>query len=99
MTVDVNRRNPCSIAGENAMLKFRVLWIVLSAAMVISHARLPELTAAEIAHLQGEMAGEVSTTSVILQSRLTAAKIDADGDGPRASPVSKSPRTPSSAAQ
>ena len=33
-----------------------------------------------IDHLQGEMAGEVTASSVILQSRLTAPFVDADGD-------------------
>lgn len=42
---------------------------------------------AEVGHLQGEMAGEVSTNSVILQSRLTALKVDDDGDVPGADGV------------
>lgn len=41
-----------------------------------------QAAAGEIGHLQGEMAGEVSTDSVILQSRLTATELDADGDVP-----------------
>ena len=40
--------------------------------------------ASEIAHLQGEMAGEVTTDSVILQSRLTVSAVDATGDVPGA---------------
>jgi len=35
-----------------------------------------------IGHLQGEIAGEVTADSVILQSRLTGPKRDADGDAP-----------------
>jgi len=43
------------------------------------------LVAAEIHHAQGEMAGEVTATSVLLQSRLTALpgpELDASGDVP-----------------
>lgn len=36
----------------------------------------------DLAHLQGEMAGEVSTRSVILQSRLTGVVLDRTGDVP-----------------
>ena len=46
-------------------------------------------TAANIGHLQGEMAGEVSTNSVILQSRLTEPKVDASGDVPGAAGVAR----------
>ncbi len=43
------------------------------------------LPAAEpVAHLQGEMVGEVSASSAILQSRLTAPALDARGDLPGA---------------
>lgn len=37
---------------------------------------------AQVAHLQGEMVGEVSQTTAILQSRLTAPSVDDDGDLP-----------------
>lgn len=36
----------------------------------------------KLARLQGEMAGEVTESSVILQSRLTASKLDSNGDAP-----------------
>lgn len=36
----------------------------------------------EIDHIQGEMSGEVTDTSVLLQSRLTATSIDSTGDVP-----------------
>jgi alkaline phosphatase/alkaline phosphatase D len=45
--------------------------------------------AAEIGHLQGEMAGEVSTNGVLLQSRLTALEVDATGDVPGAAGVAR----------
>ena len=41
------------------------------------------------AHLQGEMAGEVTADSAILQSRLTAARIDDRGDVPGARGVAR----------
>jgi alkaline phosphatase/alkaline phosphatase D len=37
---------------------------------------------AEVHHIQGEMTGEVTSNSAILQSRLTAAKVDKTGDVP-----------------
>lgn len=37
---------------------------------------------AQVAHLQGEMVGEVSQTTAILQSRLTAPSVGEDGDVP-----------------
>ena len=48
------------------------------------------LPAADIQHAQGELAGEVTATSVLLQSRLTAIpgpELDADGDIPGAAGV------------
>ena len=42
-----------------------------------------------IAHLQGEMAGEVTASSVLLQSRLTAPAVDDDGDVPGAVGVAR----------
>jgi alkaline phosphatase D len=40
--------------------------------------------AAGVHHIQGEMTGEVTASSAILQSRLTAAKVDETGDVPGA---------------
>lgn len=51
-----------------------VFWALL--AMVLPAA------AETVAHLQGEMVGEVSATGAILQSRLTAPELDAQGDVP-----------------
>lgn len=42
-----------------------------------------------IAHLQGEMAGEVTAAGVILQSRLTAPAVDEHGDVPGAEGVAR----------
>ena len=44
---------------------------------------------AEPDHLQGEMAGAVTRDSVILQSRLTAARLDEEGDVPGADGVAR----------
>ncbi len=57
----------------------RSLLLVALASAISAYAR------AEIYHAQGEMAGEVTTRSVLLQSRLTAtAGLDAGGDVPGA---------------
>lgn len=61
------------------MPSFRVLPVVLLAAVV---AFWGGRVHGEIGHLQGEMTGEVSTTSVILQSRLTAPEVEKNGDVP-----------------
>ena len=45
--------------------------------------------AVEIGHLQGEMTGEVSTDSAILQSRLTGVTLAANGDVPGAAGVAR----------
>lgn len=45
--------------------------------------------AQKIDHLMGEMTGEVSSDSAILQSRLTATKLDAQGDVPGAAGVAR----------
>ena len=54
------------------------------AAAVLLFAPWQECVPAEIAHLEGEMVGEVTTDSAILQSRLTGPKIDDEGDVPGA---------------
>ncbi|HIG29976.1 MAG TPA: alkaline phosphatase [Verrucomicrobiales bacterium] len=54
--------------------------LLLGVCGVLSQATL----AVEIDHLQGEMAGEATSNSVILQSRLTGDAIDANGDVPGA---------------
>ena len=54
------------------------------AVLALSACTVGSACAAEIAHLQGEMSGEVSRTSVILQSRLTAIAKARDGDVPGA---------------
>jgi len=47
-------------------------------------------TAADaIDHIQGEMAGEVTSSSVILQSRLTGSRIDEEGDVPGSSGMAR----------
>jgi len=58
-------------------------------AWILAGALVANGVAAEIAHLQGEMAGEVSMDSVILQSRLTGPQVDADGDVPGAAGVAR----------
>ena len=64
----------------------RQLLIPLIAAVALLSATR---VSAEIAHLQGEMAGEVSTTSAILQSRLTAPKLGKNGGVPGAEGVAR----------
>jgi alkaline phosphatase D len=49
----------------------------------------PQYAAGQIANLQGEMAGEVTATSAILQSRLTAPALDEKGDLPGADGVAR----------
>ena len=71
------------------MLTFRLLHVVLIATAAVSCAVVPYAAGGEIAHLQGEMAGEVSTTSVILQSRLTGPELDENGDVPGAEGVGR----------
>ena len=44
---------------------------------------------AKVGHLQGEMTGEVTTTSAILQSRLTGPELDAGGDVPGVAGVAR----------
>ena len=56
-----------------------VVVIFLGIACVASNALAADLA---LSHLQGEMAGEVTESSVILQSRLTADKLSSDGDAP-----------------
>ena len=69
-------RSGCgTVSALNAILTLIVAAAIFGAG---SHA------AAQIAHLQGEMSGEVSSSSVILQSRLTATEKDSDGDVPGA---------------
>ncbi len=62
----------------------RLFWnraaVIVAASGVLSFSAV----AADIDHLQGEMAGEVTADSVILQSRLTGAKLTKDGDVPGA---------------
>ncbi len=43
----------------------------------------------QVDHIQGEMAGEVTSESVLLQSRLTASEGDAQGDVPGAAGVAR----------
>lgn len=59
------------------------IWIVVAGCCA------PQVMAADIAHLQGEMAGEVTANSVILQSRLTAPAKAANGDVPGAAGVAR----------
>ena len=54
-----------------------VAWIAASATVVRGDVDSPP-----IAHLQGELAGEPTDHSVILQSRLTELKLNQDGDAP-----------------
>ncbi len=57
---------------------------LLAGGVVLLQTTWPRPSLAEIDHLQGEMSGEVTSQSVILQSRLTASKLDAAGDVPGA---------------
>ena len=65
-------------------LKNLVLFALFSVAAISSQAAI-----AQIDHIQGEMAGAVTSDGVILQSRLTAPKIDAEGDVPGAGGVAR----------
>lgn len=57
--------------------------------LALVHLTSPHLTEAQVDLLQGEMTGEVSTNGAILQSRLTAPKIAANGDVPGAAGVAR----------
>jgi len=71
------------------MPTFRLSQIVLIPTVAVGWSLMARSARAEIAHLEGEMAGEVSTTSVILQSRLTGPKLDENGDVPGAEGVGR----------
>lgn len=60
----------------------RVTLVLLTAMVAVVPFSFNPHAAGQIAHLQGEMAGELSATSVILQSRLTAPEVDDEGDVP-----------------
>ena len=62
----------------------RSSFVLLTGAIVFLSATRPQTLHAQVDHLQGEMCGEVTGTSVILQSRLTAGAVDAAGDVPGA---------------
>lgn len=73
-----------------------VAWVLLgglcaAALLVLAAAtyRAGAYSAGAVAHLQGEMAGEVTATSVVLQSRLTAPALDEQGDVPGAMGVGR----------
>lgn len=57
--------------------------------LALSNLAGPPPASAEIGHLQGEMSGEVTTHSVVLQSRLTATKVDSDGEVPGAAGIAR----------
>jgi len=66
-------------------MRKRALKNLVPFALLALAVAIPSRTAiAQIDHIQGEMAGAVTADSVILQSRLTAPKIDAGGDVPGA---------------
>jgi alkaline phosphatase/alkaline phosphatase D len=70
------------------------LWVVLSAMVASACTRTPDpaaqsTAASVVMNGQGEMAGEVTTDSVILQSRLTSVNRLVDGDVPGASGVAR----------
>lgn len=66
------------------MFEYRVWHVVLVGVVAALSAVCRDSVGAEIGHLQGEMAGEVTAHGVILQSRLTQSEIGADGDVPGA---------------
>lgn len=69
-------------------MAMRFAWMgILISAIFFSMAQ--PSSAQKIDHLMGEMTGEVSTDSAILQSRLTATKLDAQGDVPGVAGVAR----------
>ena len=68
---------------------WHVSFAIIVAVATLQFAMVASANAAEIDHLQGEMVGEVTTNSALLQSRLTASKIDKHGDVPGASGVAR----------
>ena len=68
----------------------RRIAISLTCFIALTLSGLANFASAEVYHAQGEMAGEVSANSVLLQSRLTAVpgpELDALGDVPGAAGV------------
>ncbi|MHC4400638.1 MAG: alkaline phosphatase D family protein [Planctomycetota bacterium] len=71
------------------MRKPLVLTVILAATVAATPLAWRPAVGDQIAHLQGEMVGEVSATSAILQSRLTGPKVDDAGDVPGARGVGR----------
>ena len=77
------------ITGHRVVFRGACLLLCAFPAISTVHRAAAQERAPRIFHAQGEMAGEVGTDSVILQSRLTASEGLVDGDAPGAAGVAR----------